>query len=147
MSRAVKYAIATAVALIAIAAPAGAASAASLKVTAPTKISAQKKFNAVASGKGNFKHNFIALFFSHFKCKSTWAAENSALGPPPSGHLSNQLYGKFVGKTFKVTMLKNIKGGSPGSGFLCTYLYPKSNSPTALIKKPEVLNKHKIRFT
>ena len=138
MSRAVKYAIATAVALIAIAAPAGAASAASLKVKAPTRLSRSKPFDVTASGTGNFKQNYIALFVSHVNCKGTYAAELK------TGH---RLVAGFVGRTFNVRLLHNAKGGSPGTAFFCTYLYPKASGSAWALKPPEAKNSHKITWT
>jgi hypothetical protein len=139
MSRAVKGTIVTAVALIAIAASASAASAASLKVTAPTRLSRSKPFNVIASGKGNFAKNYLALFVSKVKCKSTYAGEVRAGG--------RRLVAGFVGRTFRVRLLHNAKGGSPGTAWLCTYLYPKASGSAWALKPPEAKNSHKITWT
>jgi hypothetical protein len=136
MSRAVKYAIATAVALIAIAAPA-AASAASLKVTAPTRINHNTFFNIGLSGKGNFKHNYLAIFVSGSSCKGTYAAEVK------KGHL---YFHTFVAKSFSGGLKKN-RGGAPGTAWFCTYLYPKASGTAWAFKPPEAKNSHKITFT
>jgi hypothetical protein len=126
-------------ALLGIAGPVSAASAAKLTVKAPSKLDRHANFNVVASGKGNVKHNFLALVFSHVKCRGTLAGAHAAGG--------NLLATKFVGKTFKVTLLRNAQGGNPGSGFLCTYLYPKSSGMAWVYKSPEALNTHKITWT
>jgi hypothetical protein len=140
MSRAVKWTIATTVALIAIAAPAGAASAASLTVTAPSTIKVNKRFNVVASGKGTFAHNYIALFISGTKCKGTYAAQSNGfrLRPFKAG---------FVPKSFKVTMLKNVFSSKPVTLWFCTYLYPKASGSAWAFKPPEAKNSHRIKFT
>jgi hypothetical protein len=127
-------------ALLGAAAPYSLASGATLKVKAPTKIGRNKKFNVVVSGTATRKHNYLALFFGHSKCKSTYAKENKA----GVGTLERSV---FVGKTFKVTMLRNVIGGAPGTGYFCTYLYPKASGTAWAFKAPEAKNQHKITWT
>jgi hypothetical protein len=133
-------ALVLACALLGAAAPYSLASGATLKVKAPTTIGSHKTFNVVVSGTATRKHNYLALFFGHSKCKSTYAKENRA----GVGTLERSL---FVPKTFKVTMLKNVIGGVPGSGYFCTYLYPKASGTAWAFKAPEAKNQHKITFT
>jgi hypothetical protein len=125
--------------LIAIVAPIGVASAASLTVHAPSKINRTTRFNVAVSGTANFANNYLALFVSPRNCKSTFAAENSGAG--------RLLRGLFVGRTFNVTMLKNAAGGTPVTLWFCAYLYPKASGSAWAAQPPEVLNSHKITFT
>ncbi len=127
------------IALLGIAGPVSAASAAKLSVKAPSKLNRNKKFNVFASGKGNGKHNYLALFFSKVKCKGTYAKEHT---------VGNLLASTFVGKSFKnVRLLHNARGGNPGTGYLCTYLYPKASGTAWAFKSPEAKNTHKITWT
>ena len=138
MSRAVKYAIATAVALIAIAAPA-AASAASLKVTLPSKVHKGTQFKYRASGTGNFAHNYFAIFLGSAKCKNTYAAEFKAAGKPGIT--------AFVGRSFTAKI--PVRLNSVGTVWFCTYLYPKvaKGNTTWPFKPPEAKNSHKVIIT
>lgn len=142
MSKGVKgcIALAASCAMVGAAAPLSFASGASLKVKAPTAIKRSKRFNVVVSGTAKFKRNYLAIFYDHSMCKSTYAAENvPGIGP--------KLSSAFVGKTFKVTMLSGVKGGIPGTGFFCTYLYPAATGTAWATKKPEVRGTHRITFT
>ena len=64
-------------------------------------------------------------------------------------HLTNvspyQLAG--LSKAFNVRLQHNAKGGSRGSGWFCTYLYPKASGTAWAFKAPEAKNSHRITFT
>ena len=127
--------------LIAVVAPIGVASAASLTVHAPSKINRTTRFNVAVSGTANFANNYLALFVSTRNCKSTFAAESAA------AEREGNPEGLFVGRTFNVTMLKNAAGGAPATVWFCAYLYPKASGSAWAAQPPEVLNRHEITFT
>ena len=138
MSRTLKCAVATAVALIVIAVPA-VASAASLHVTLPSKVHKGTQFKYRASGSGNFAHNYFAIFLGSAKCKKTYAAEFKAAGKPAIS--------TFIGRSFTAKI--PIRLGSVGTVWFCTYLYPKvgKGNTTWPFKPPEAKNSHKVIVT
>jgi hypothetical protein len=125
---------------IGLAAPVAQASAASLKLKAPSTISASKSFRIVASGRGNGSSNFLAVFFTlRSKCAATYAAANN------QSH-TILLQSFFVGRTFKVK-LAPIHGGERATGRFCGYLYPRASGSAWAYKKPEASASRQIKFT
>jgi hypothetical protein len=127
-------------ALFGAVAPVADAGTARLKLQAPSVISASKSFRIVASGHGTGRSNFVAVFFTlRAECGGTYiAAQNQS-------H-TFLLESLFVGRTFAVKV-HPIRGGSPATGRICGYLYPRSGSPTWAYQKPEASASRRVRFT
>ena len=136
-------------AAIGLAAPASLATNASLRLTVPSTVSQGQSFQAVASGTGTKKHNFLASFIpvnfhaipARFhdavvppipKCPRTFAAAVDEVNNGDGVYTD-----WFVHRKFNVTLLSST-GGPPGGKLrLCVYLYPRASGTAWAHKKPD----------
>jgi hypothetical protein len=140
MRNSVSAALCATAAVLATATPASGAPTASVTLRAPSRIAASKHFRIEVSGRGTRQHNFLGVFFTlHARCAGTYAEAESR------NHTAF-LQSIFVGRTFRVR-LAPIFGGTPSSGRLCAYLYPRSSASDWAYLRPEATASRKIGFT
>jgi hypothetical protein len=138
-----------AITAVMMAASAGDALAASLRIQAPSKISSKKYFHIFVSGTGRESQNTIYLFFTlHSKCAKKYIGET---------HQNHHVYmgTMFVSQHFDVEFNgvygPDIYGGGPGRGLFCGYLFPSSQTTNLsgnwVYKKPSAMTTRKVKFT